>query len=178
MIRYLNPTPKKERRSMFKIGDIVVYPAHGVVVVEGIEVKEICNTRKTFYILKVIDSDATVMVPTDNTQIVGLRPVVAKTEIPKIYQILRTRKKINPTNGHKSWNKRYREYAEKIKSGNIFEVAEVLKDIHLLQNEKELSFGERRMMDTARILLIKEISISKNSKEESVAGEVERLLDQ
>jgi CarD family transcriptional regulator len=164
---------------MFKISDIVVYPAHGVVIVEGIEVKEICSTKKTFYILKVIDSDATLMVPTDNAHAVGLRRVIAKAEIPKIYEILKSKKKINnSTNGHKSWNKRYREYGEKLKSGNIFEVAEVLKDIHLLQNEKELSFGERRMMDAARMLLIKEISISKNSQEESIAVEVERLLDQ
>jgi CarD family transcriptional regulator len=161
----------------FKIGEIAVYPVYGVVAVKGIEIKEICGTKKTFYIFKVIDSDVTVMVPTDNTQIVGLRPVIAKTEIPKIYQILRSRKKTNDCiNGHKSWNKRYREYAEKLKSGNIFEVAEVLKDIYLLQNEKELSFGERRMMDAARALLIKEISIAKNSEEKLVAGEVERLL--
>ncbi len=164
---------------MFKIGDIVVYPAHGVVMVEGIEVKEICSTKKTFYILKVVDSDFTVMVPTDNAHAVGLRRVIAKAEIPKIYEILKGKKKINNyTNGHKSWNKRYREYGEKLKSGNIFEVAEVLKDIYLLQGEKELSFGERRMMDAARTLLIREISVSKNSEEESVAGEVERLLDQ
>lgn len=177
MIGYLKPTPRKGR--MFKTGDIVVHPAHGVVIVEGIEVKEICCTKKTFYILKVIDSDVTVMVPTDNTHAVGLRRVIAKAEIPKIYEILRNKKKMNnSTNGHKSWNKRYREYGEKLKSGNIFEVAEVLKDIYLLQSEKELSFGERRMMDAARMLLIKEISISKNSEEESIAGEVEKLLDQ
>ncbi len=164
---------------MFKIGDIVVYPAHGVVMVEGIEVKEICSTKKTFYILKVIDNDVIVMVPTDNAHAVGLRRVIAKAKIPKIYDILKNKRKINnSTNDHKSWNKRYREYGEKLKSGNIFEVAEVLKDIYLLQNEKELSFGERRMMDAARTLLIKEISISKNSEEESIAGEVERLLDQ
>src|SRR3972149_5853070 len=122
---------------MFKIGDLAVYPIYGVVIVKGIENKE----------------------------------------IPRIYQILRTRKRTNnSTNGHKSWNKRYREYAEKLKSGNIFEVAEVLKDIYLLQNEKELSFGERRIMNAARTLLIKEISISKNLEEESIAGEVEKLL--
>ena len=162
---------------MFKIGDIAVYPVYGVVMVKGIEAKEICGTKKTFYIFKVVDSDFTVMVPTDNTHTVGVRPIISKTEIPRIYQILRTRKRMNnSTNGHKSWNKRYREYAEKLKSGNIFEVAQVLKDIYLLQNEKELSFGERRIMNSARALLIKEISIAKNLEEESIAGEVEKLL--
>lgn len=164
---------------MFNVGAKAVYPAHGVVKIKAIEVREICGTKKTFYILKVIDSDATVMVPTDNAELVGLRPVITKTEVPSIYRILRSKKRTNQsTNGHQSWNKRYREYADKLKSGNIFEVATVLKDIYLLQNEKELSFGERRIMDAARALLIKEISIAKNSEEESVAGEIENLLTQ
>jgi CarD family transcriptional regulator len=164
---------------MFKVGAKAVYPAHGVVKVKGIEIKEICGTKRAFYILKVIDSDATVMVPTDNAGIVGLRPVITKSEIPSIYRILRGKKRaINSGNGHQSWNKRYREYAEKLKSGNILEVATVLRDIYLLQGEKELSFGERRIMDAARALLIKEISIAKSLEEESVAGEIERLLSQ
>jgi CarD family transcriptional regulator len=162
---------------MFKVGDIAVYPAHGVVKVNGIEVKEICGTKKKFYILKVIDNDVTVMVPTDNAQTIGLRHVIGQEEILKIYQILRSKKNYSG-NGHQSWNKRYREYADRLKSGNIFEVAEVLKDIYLLQNEKELSFGERRIMDAARALLVKEISISKKSEEEVVAGEIDNLLNQ
>jgi CarD family transcriptional regulator len=164
---------------MFKVGAKAVYPAHGVVKVKGIEIKEICGTKKAFYILKVIDSDATVMVPTDNAGIVGLRPVITESEIPSIYRILRGKKRAsNSGNGHQSWNKRYREYAEKLKSGNILEVATVLRDIYLLQSEKELSFGERRIMDAARALLIKEISIAKSLEEESVAGEIEKLLSQ
>ena len=164
---------------MFKVGAKAVYPAHGVVKVKGIEIKEICGTKRAFYILKVIDSDATVMVPTDNAGTVGLRPVITKSEIPSIYRILRGKKRVNNSgNGHQSWNKRYREYAEKLKSGNILEVATVLRDIYLLQGEKELSFGERRIMDAARALLVKEISIAKSLEEESVAGEIERLLSQ
>ena len=164
---------------MFKVGAKAVYPAHGVVKIKAIEVKEICGTKKTFYILKVIDSDATVMVPTDNAEVVGLRPVITKTEVPTIYRILRSKKRANHSaNGHQSWNKRYREYADKLKSGNILEVAAVLRDIHLLQNDKELSFGERRIMDAARVLLVKEISIAKSSAEESVAGEIDKLLSE
>jgi Transcriptional regulators, similar to M. xanthus CarD len=163
---------------MFKVGDVAVYPAHGVVRVKGIEVKEICGTKKKFYILKVIDNDVTVMVPTDNAQTIGLRHVIGTAEVLRIYQILKNNKKNNCGNGHQSWNKRYRDYADKLKSGNIFEVAAVLKDIFLLQNEKELSFGERRIMDAARALLVKEISISKNSEEEMVAGEIDNLLNQ
>ncbi len=164
---------------MFKVGAKAVYPAHGVVKIKAIEIKEICGTKRAFYILKVIDSDATVMVPTDNAELVGLRPVITKTDIPSLYRILKSKKRTNHTlNGHQSWNKRYREYADKLKSGNIFEVASVLKDIYILQGEKELSFGERRIMDSARALLVKEISIAKSSEEESVAGEIEKLLGQ
>jgi CarD family transcriptional regulator len=163
---------------LFKKGAKAVYPAHGVVRITGIEVKEICGTKKAYYILNVVDSEATVMVPTDNAQAVGLRPVVRKNQIPKIYKILTDKDNTNnSSNGHQSWNKRYREYAEKIKSGNIIEVAKVLKDITLLQNEKNLSFGERRIMDSARALLVKEISIAKSLDEDFVAGEIEKLLN-
>ncbi|MDA2921376.1 CarD family transcriptional regulator, partial [Desulfobacterota bacterium AH_259_B03_O07] len=105
---------------LFKKGAKAVYPAHGIVRIKGIEVKEICGTKKAFYILNVVDSDVTVMVPTDNAQSVGLRPVVRKNQIPKIYRILSSKDRANNStkNGHQSWNKRYREYAEKIKSGN------------------------------------------------------------
>lgn len=162
---------------MYKVGTKAVYPAHGVVRISGIEAKEICSTKQTFYILKVIDSDVTVMVPTDNAKTVGLRPIITKKQIPKIYKILRSKKKTdNFTNGHQSWNKRYREYAEKLKSGDIFEVANVLKDIYLLQLEKELSFGEKRIKDSARSLLIKEISIARSIEEDHIAGEIENLL--
>ncbi len=164
---------------MFKAGNKAVYPAHGVVEIQGIEAKEICGTKKDFYILKVMDSDVIVMVPTDNAESVGLRPVIRKVEVKKIYSILKS-KKHNATllNGNQSWNKRYREYAEKLKSGNIFDVAEVLKQIHLLQEEKELSFGEKRVHDMARNLLVKEISIAKGAAEDQVASEIEKLLEQ
>lgn len=162
---------------MFKKGAKAVYPAHGVVRIKGIEVKEICGTKKAYYILNVIDSDAIVMVPTDNAESVGLRAVIDKSQIPKIYSILAGKNKsFNSPNGHQSWNKRYREYAEKIKSGDIVEVAKVLKDIKILQNIKELSFGERRIMDSARSLLVKEISVAKSLDEEFIAGEIEKLL--
>lgn len=162
---------------MFKVGTMAVYPAHGVVEINGRETKEICGMKKDFYILNVLDSDVTVMVPTDNAEVVGLRPIIEKTEVKKVYAILRDKKELDEaTNGNQSWNKRYREYATKLKSGNIFEVAEVLKEIHLLMNEKELSFGEKRVLDSARGLLIKEISLSKNTKEENVAGEIDDIL--
>ena len=161
----------------FKVGNKAVYPAHGVVQVKAVEAKEICGTKRNFYILQVVDSDVTVMVPTDNAQTVGLRPVITKRQITKIYDILKTKiRNSNHQNGSQSWNKRYREYSDKLKSGDIFEVAVVLRDINHLQKDKDLSFGEKRIMDSARTLLIKEISIAKNLGEESVTKEIEKLL--
>jgi CarD family transcriptional regulator len=162
---------------MFKVGKKAVYPAHGVVQVKAVESKEICGTKKDFYILKVVDSDVTVMVPTDNAETVGLRPVITKRQITKIYNILKNKDKdSNQQNGNQSWNKRYREYSDKLKSGDIFEVANVLRDINQLQKGKDLSFGEKRIMDSARALLIKEISIAKKRKEDTVSNEIEKLL--
>lgn len=163
---------------MLKIGDNGVYPAHGVVEVVGIESKEFRGTAKRFYILKVLDNEVTVMVPTDNANTVGLRPIVSKSKVSRVYNILGNKKKSNVrTNGNQSWNKRYREYADKLKSGDIYEVASVLREIRLLQNGKELSFGERRIMDSALGLLIKEISISKKQKEDKIESEIKKLLE-
>ena len=117
------------------------------------------------------------MVPTENADIVGLRNVISKSQITRIYKILKNRSKNSEQlNGHQSWNKRYREYSDKLKSGDIFEVANVLKDINLLQNDKDLSFGEKRIMDSALSLLVKEISIAKSLKEESVTKEIDKIL--
>lgn len=163
---------------MFKVGQTGVYPNYGVVKVQGIEDKEIGGNTSSFYILKVIENDVTLMVPTANATTVGLRHVVPKKEVPKILKILGKNKKgsKDSSNGSLSWNKRYREYADKLKSGDIFEVAEVLKDIHRLKKDKELSFGEKRIMDNAFSLLVKEISISTKKDEEVITAEIEKLL--
>jgi len=117
------------------------------------------------------------MVPIDNTETVGLRPIIQRAKVSKVYKILKNRDRaVDTENGSHSWNKRYREYAEKLKSGDIFEVASVLKEINLLREEKELSFGEKRIMDSALSLLVKEISISKKASEEKISTEIEKLL--
>jgi len=162
---------------IFKVGQTGVYPNYGVVEVQGIEDKEIGGNKSSYYILKVIENDVTLMVPTANASSVGLRHVVPKKEVPRILKILGKNKKIKTSgNGNLSWNKRYREYADKLKSGDIFQIAEVLKDIHRLRKDKELSFGEKRIMDNAFSLLVKEISISTNKKEEIITTEIEKLL--
>ena len=164
----------KGNGKMFKVGDKAVYPAHGVGVIESIENKEISGTEHTFYMLRILDNDMTIMIPTKNTDTVGLREIVSIKEIPKIYEILRDR----PISIEgQAWNRRYREYMEKIKTGSVFEVAEVLRDLILLKTDKDLSFGERRILDMARNLLVKELSVAKNSPEESIKHDLETLFN-
>lgn len=150
---------------MFKIGDKAVYPAHGVGIIEDIKCKVISGTKRTFYVLRVIDKDMTILIPTDNAHSVGLRGIIDKKEVPKVFRILAER---NVEIDCQTWNRRYREYMEKIKSGSVYEVAEVLRDLVRLKGDKDLSFGERQMLDLAENLLVKELSIAKNMAEEKM----------
>lgn len=150
---------------MFKVGDKAVYPAHGVGIIEDIKRKVISGMERTFYILRILDKEMTIMIPTDNAKSVGLREIINKKEIPKVFRILSER---NVEIDCQTWNRRYREYMEKIKSGSVFEVAEVLRDLFLLKCDKDLSFGERRMFDLAQNLLVKELSVAKNMAEEKM----------
>jgi len=159
---------------MFKIGDMAVYPAHGVAVVEGIESKEISGTKQDFYILRLLDNGMVIMIPQDNANSVGLRTVIPKKEVGEVYKILKQRK--NSGSGQ-TWNRRHRQYMEKIKTGSVYEIAEVLRDLYWLRLDKELSFGERKVLDTARNLLIKELSIARKSSEGAIEKEIEKLFE-
>jgi len=159
---------------VFKTGDMAVYPTHGVGIIESIEHKEISGDKKTFYVLRVLGNGMTIMIPTENADSVGLRQVISQKQVPKVYKIL---KKKNIEIDAQTWNRRYREYIEKIKTGSIFEVAGVLRDLFLLRVDKDLSFGERRMLDTARNLLIKELSIVKKSPEKSIEKELKKIFE-
>ncbi|UCG11579.1 MAG: CarD family transcriptional regulator [Deltaproteobacteria bacterium] len=154
---------------MFKVGDLAVYPAHGVGVIESIESKVISGTKQDFYIMRILDNEMIIMIPLDNVKSVGLRQLIEATEVPKIFEILKERE-IVPDN--QTWNRRYREYMDKIKTGSVFELAEVLRDLFILREDKELSFGERKMLDTARSLLVKEISIAKDVDESQVEQDI------
>lgn len=161
----------------FKVGDLAVYPSHGVGVVEGIECCEVSGQNHTFYVLKVFESEATIMVPVTNASSVGLRKVMKKSMVPKVYAILKERNdKDSNAADNQTWNRRYREYTEKIKTGCVMELAAVLRDLYLLKHDKELSFGERRMLDTAQSLLVKELSVVKNTKAEKIEEELRRMM--
>ncbi len=158
---------------MFQIGDKAVYPGHGVGVIEAIETKQISGKELMFYIMRVLDNGMTIMIPRDNAGAVGLRGVIRKLEIPKVLQILRDR---DVEIDNQTWNRRYREYMEKINTGSIFEIAEVLRDLYLLRTEKELSFGERKILDTAKNLLVKELAIVRDVKETDILREIKTIF--
>jgi len=149
----------------FEVGEIVVYPAHGVARVEAIEEREISGHKASFLILKVLDSEMTVMVPLSNAGNVGIRELVDDKAIDKIMGIISQREVQIDT---QTWNRRYREYMDKIKSGSPYEIAEVLRDLGIIKRGKELSFGERKMYDTAKNLLVNEISIAKGMKKSDI----------
>ena len=157
----------------FRVGDKAVYPAHGVAEITGIERREISGSEQTFYILRILENGMRIMVPMKNASAVGLRAVVGKAEIKEVYDILRS-KEVSVDG--QTWNRRYREYMEKIKTGSVYEIAEVLRDLFLLKVEKELSFGERKMLDTARSLLLKELSLATSREELSNQDEVRAIF--
>lgn len=158
---------------MFATGDMAVYPAHGVGVIEAIETQTIGGVDQSFYVMKILDNDMTIMIPTANCSNVGLRAIISSDEVQQVLDILMERDiKISA----QTWNRRYRDYMEKIKTGSVFEVAVVLRDLYLLSDDKELSYGERKMMDTAKSLLVKEISLARKEDELDVAQEVEKIF--
>ncbi len=158
---------------MFKVGDLAVYPAQGVGVIEAIENRDVGGRKQLFYIMKIMGNGMKIMIPMNSAKSVGLREVIMETEIPKVYAILRNK---DVTIDKQTWNKRYREYLEKIKTGSVFEIARVLRDLFILKSDKNLSFGERKMMDTAKSLLIKEISVASNAEETKVEEDLKRIF--
>lgn len=159
---------------MFKVHDLAVYPAHGVGVIERIESQEISGCKQDFYVMRILDNDMLIMIPTVNVHMVGLREIIDEQDVPRLYSILKER---NTPVDNQTWNRRYRDYMEKIKTGSVFEVAEVYRDLLMLKVTKELSFGERKMLDTAKNLLVKEISLARQVAEDQVEKDLELIFD-
>ncbi len=157
----------------FSIGDKAVYPAQGVAEVIGVEEKLISGKAHKFYLLRILDTDMRILVPVDKADQVGLRRVASEDEIGEVYDILRE-KQIHADK--QTWNRRYRGFMEKIKTGSLFEVAEVYRDLSRLKSTKTLSFGERRMLDTAKNLIVKELSVARRTPEAKVEKELEQIF--
>jgi CarD family transcriptional regulator len=168
------PDTPKSKSKRFQVGDLAVYPAHGVGRIESIESRVVNGEKHDFYIMKILENNMVIMIPTSNVQSVGLRDIISAREIPKIMDVIKAKRELSIDN--QTWNRRYREYMDKIKTGSLYEVAEVFRDLSLLKMSKDLSFGERKLFDTAQTLLIKELSTAKNSDEKSVVTEIEALF--
>lgn len=159
---------------MFKIGDKAVYPTQGVGIIEAIEAREFSGARCEFYILRIVDSDMTIMVPVGNANQVGLRGLIEKGKVGSIYGILEEKRKDGQI--FASWSRRQREYNDKIKTGNLCDVAEVLRDLYQIREDKDLSYGEKKVLDLARKLLVKEIALAEGAEEEQVVERVEKIF--
>jgi len=166
-------TPKQEVR-VFKVGDLAVYPAHGVGRINSIETRIVNGEEHDFYMMKIIENEMTIMIPTWNVEQVGLRDVIAKEEIAKVYDVMKKRE--DSTTETQTWNRRYREYMDKIKTGSLYDVAEVYRDLSLLKLTKDLSFGERKLYDTAQTLLVMELSTARKTDEKTIMSEMEILF--
>jgi CarD family transcriptional regulator len=162
-------------KQAFAVGDKAVYPVHGVAEIVALESRDIGGSKTNVYILKVLDTGMKIIVPTTNAGSVGLRDLITSKQVKEVYSILKSRDVPRDT---QTWNRRYREYMEKIKTGSVFEIAEVMRDLCVLRLSKELSFGERKMLDNARGLLIKELALAKNVTEDKIAEEIDAIFAQ
>jgi CarD family transcriptional regulator len=156
----------------FRVGNKVVYPAHGVALIEAIEDKTVSGCRQSFYILRILGNDTTIMIPTHNAKRVGLRDVIGRSEIPRVMEILRRKEvEISP-----NWNRRFKDNWERIKSGSLFEMALVLRKLVVLQRERHLSFGEKKMLENVRQLIVTEIAHAAGIDPREADGMVEKTV--
>ena len=158
---------------MFTEGDMAVYPAHGVGVIRSIETQKVAGIDQKFYVLEILGNSMKIMIPTCSSKTVGLRSIVNKKQALEVIDILKDRAiEIDS----QTWNRRYRDYMEKIKTGSIHEVAAVLRDLFLLSVDKDLSYGERKMLDTAKNLLVKELSLAQEVEEENISNKIDQIF--
>lgn len=143
---------------MFSIGDKIVYPMHGAGIIESIEEREILGEKKSYYVMKMPVGDMKVMIPINNVDCIGIRDIINRNEADRVFKSLELECDEQTAN----WNKRYRENMIKIKSGDVFEVAEVVKSLVSRERIKGLSTGERKMLNSAKQILISELVLAKN----------------
>ncbi|NLM03530.1 MAG: CarD family transcriptional regulator [Clostridiales bacterium] len=157
---------------MFNIGDKISYPVHGAGVIEAIEEKEILGELRRYYIMRIPLNNMKVMIPTDNVEEIGIRPVIGEEEMQEVLAILASEMTKMPQN----WNRRYRANMERIKSGDIYEVAAVVRNLILRDREKTLSTGERKILNNAKQILLSEIILAADITEEEAIETIENAV--
>ena len=157
---------------MYNVGDKVVYPMHGAGEIVGIEEREILNEKQSYYILK-MPGEVKVMVPTSTAEEHGIRNVIDKSEAEKVINVLEQ----DETEMEKNWNKRYRENMDKMKSGNIYEIADVVRNLSFKQKEKGLSTGEKKMLNNAKQILVSELVLAEHANQDEVEEQIENKIN-
>ena len=153
---------------MFNVGDQIVYPMHGAGTIDSIEEKDILGEKQSYYILR-MPGEIKVMVPVEKAEQVGVRNIIDKSSADKVFTLLSQ----DETEMDKNWNKRYRDNMEKIKSGDIYEIADVVRNLSFKQKEKGLSTGEKKMLTNAKQILVSELVLAEQSNQD----EIEELVD-
>lgn len=156
----------------FDVGDKVVYPHHGAAVIERKESKEAFGEQREYFVLRLAYGELTLMVPVDNTDEVGLREVITADEVDEVYDVLRKKDARMPTN----WSRRFKNHVEKLKSGDVYHVAEVVRNLTLRDNDKGLSAGEKRMLAKARQILVSELTFALDLTEEEAEAQLDGVL--
>jgi len=155
----------------FNVGDTVVYPHHGAAVIESVEIRTVKGEEREYLVLRVAQGDLTVRVPSDNVDLVGVRDVVNADGLERVFNVLRQPYTEEPTN----WSRRYKANLEKLASGDVIKVAEVVRDLWRRERERGLSAGEKRMLAKARQILVSELALAEKTDEvkaESILDEV------
>lgn len=167
----VRPLPAKDVH--FKVGDKAVHPSHGLGEIVSIEHRELGGTKGEFYIVKILDNGMKVMIPVSGAAQAGLRTVMSSKEADAVLDTMKAKEvavDVQP------WSRRFRAYTEMIKSGSPHEIAKVLRDMHRLKFDKDLSFGERRLLDQAKSLLMKELALAKRMPEQKMAEQIANIF--
>ena len=157
---------------MFNIGDKVVYPMHGAGIIQDIEEKNILGEKTAYYIIK-MPGEVKVMVPTAKAEEIGMRNIIDGETASKVFQVLET----DSTEMSLNWNKRYRDNMDKMKSGDIYEVADVVRNLSFKQKERGLSTGEKKMLLNAKQILVSELTLAENAQKEAIEELVDSKID-
>ncbi|RLA85247.1 MAG: CarD family transcriptional regulator [Deltaproteobacteria bacterium] len=163
-------------REMFEKGAYVVYPGHGVGIIEDVKDIKVNGEDQKAYVLRPLKSKTTLIIPVKSARAVGMREVIKSSEADQILELLSKEEEFNNNNLSQPWNQRFRQYTERLNSGSAFEVAKVLNELHLLRNYKKLSFGEKKLMETALRLLAQELAVAKQAEEQEIRKEIQERL--
>ena len=156
----------------FRVGDKVVYPHHGAAIIEGKEKRVFDGHRTDYFVLRITYGDLKVSIPVDKAEEIGLRDVINDEEVGEVFAVLRKKEARMPTN----WSRRFKNHVEKLKSGDIYQVAEVVRNLSIRENDKGLSAGEKRMLAKARQILVSELTFALNVNEEAAEGRLDQAL--